>query len=67
MSTSITRTLLLRIASIVASRFVRAHGMIAAPDVLYHNNGDGTFGDVTREAGMGVLPHMDWGSLGRLR
>ncbi len=31
-------------------------GFVAAPDVLYHNNGDGTFTDVTREAGMAVLP-----------
>jgi hypothetical protein len=31
-------------------------GLIPAPDVLYRNNGDGTFADVTREAGMAVPP-----------
>jgi hypothetical protein len=31
-------------------------GFLAAGDVLYHNNGDGSFSDVTREAGMAVLP-----------
>lgn len=30
------------------------------PDVLYHNNGDGTFGDVTSA----VLPHTAWFSMG---
>lgn len=27
-------------------------GMKGAPDVLYHNNGNGTFGEVTRQAGV---------------
>lgn len=31
-------------------------GFIAASDVLYRNNGDGTFTDVTRKAGLAVLP-----------
>jgi len=38
-------------------------GLIPAPDVLYHNNGDGTFSDVTREAGMAVLPAYGLGVL----
>jgi hypothetical protein len=29
-------------------------GMVGAPDVLYHNNGDGTFTDVSRKAGLMV-------------
>jgi hypothetical protein len=31
-------------------------GLIPAPDVLYHNNGDGTFTDVTQRAGMAMPP-----------
>ena len=32
--------------------FCGPRGFVAAPDFLYHNNGDGTFSDVTREAGV---------------
>ena len=31
-------------------------GLVPAAHVLYHNNGDGTFSDVTRAAGMAVAP-----------
>jgi len=31
------------------------------PDILYHNNGDGTFTDVTKQAGL-YLPDHNWGS-----
>jgi hypothetical protein len=35
--------------------FCGPRGMHGAPDSLYHNNGDGTFRDVTREAGVDDL------------
>ncbi|MFQ5738891.1 MAG: CRTAC1 family protein [Acidobacteriota bacterium] len=38
-------------------------GMVAAPDVLYHNKGDGTFSDVTRQAGVAVPPAYGLGVL----
>ena len=31
------------------------HGMRGSPDSLYHNNGNGTFADVSRESGVGDL------------
>ncbi len=33
------------------------------PCRLYHNNGDGTFTDVSRESGIGVLPARAWGAV----
>jgi hypothetical protein len=36
-------------------------GLAAAGDTLYHNNGDGTFSDVTEKAGMAVTPSYGLG------
>jgi enediyne biosynthesis protein E4 len=33
----------------------------AMPSWLFHNNGDGTFTDVSRESGIGALPGKAWG------
>jgi len=38
------------------------HGLPGAVDVLYHNNGDGTFTDVSRQAG--ILAEGGWFGLG---
>ena len=35
----------------------------SAPDILYHNNGDGTFSQSTQEAGMGVEPANGLGAV----
>jgi hypothetical protein len=32
--------------------FCGPRGLVGEPDVLYHNNGDGTFTDVTQKAGV---------------
>jgi len=37
-------------------------GLIPEPDTLYHNNGDGTFSDVTKAAGMAVSPAFGLGA-----
>ena len=48
-------------------RGIRVHcgpkGLLPAADVLYHNNGDGTFTDVTRAAGMAVAPAYGLGAV----
>src|SRR6058998_700147 len=48
-------------------RGIRVHcgpkGLLPAADVLYHNNGDGTFTDATRAAGMAVAPAYGLGAV----
>ena len=38
-------------------------GLIPEPDVLYRNNGDGTFSNMTRETGMAVAPAYGLGAV----